>query len=113
MNHEEIDRELGEALDSLRDVPLPDEGRTAAQHAAFLAGAREQRRLAQSAVRAPRQPWRGFFRQARWGFLRPAPAGLFVCDIATQIVHSIIGAKLQSQVIKSNEETRNAIWVPV
>ena len=74
MNDEEIDRELGEALDSLRDVPLPDEGRIAAQHAVFLAGAREQRRLAQSAVRAQRLPWRGFFRQARWGFLRPAPA---------------------------------------
>ena len=63
MNHEEIDRELGEALDSLRDVPLPDEGRAAAQHAAFLAGAREQRRLAKS----PEGPER------RWGFMRSAP----------------------------------------
>jgi hypothetical protein len=64
MNHAEIDQELTEALDSLRDVPLPDEGRQAAQHAAFLASAREQRRSAQS----PDGPGR------RWGFPRSAPA---------------------------------------
>jgi hypothetical protein len=66
MNHDELDRELGEALDSLRDVPLPDEGRQAAQHAAFLAGAREQRRLAQAEAQTGRR--------RRWGFFRPAPA---------------------------------------
>ena len=64
MSNEELDRELTEALDSLRDVPPPDEGRFAAQHAAFLTGAREQRRSAQS----PDGPGR------RWGFPRSAPA---------------------------------------
>ena len=42
MKHDEIDRELAEALDSLREVPLPDEGRQAAHRASFLAGARAQ-----------------------------------------------------------------------
>jgi hypothetical protein len=64
VDHEELDRELNEALDSLRDVPLPDEGRQAAQRAVFLATARQQRRLAQSPARPARSP----------GFLRPAPA---------------------------------------
>jgi len=64
VDQEELDRELGEALDSLRDVPLPDQGRQAAQHAAFLATARQQRRLAQSPARPGRSR----------GFLRPAPA---------------------------------------
>ncbi len=63
MKHEEIDRELAEALDSLREVPLPDEGRQAAQRVAFLAGARAQRQLAESQARSRR----------RWGLLRPAP----------------------------------------
>ena len=63
MSHEELDRELTEALDSLRDVPPPDEGRFAAQQAAFLAGVREQRRSAQS----PDGPER------KWGLLRSAP----------------------------------------
>ena len=63
MKHDEIDRELAEALDSLREVPLPDEGRQAAYRAAFLAGARAQRHLAESQAGS-----------RRWlGFLRPAP----------------------------------------
>ena len=63
MNYEEVNREVAEALDSLRDVPLPDEGRQAAQRTVFLATAREQCRSAQS----PDGPER------RWGFMRSAP----------------------------------------
>jgi hypothetical protein len=69
MNHEELDRELGEALDSLRDVPPPDEGRVAIRQAAFLAGAREQRSSAKAAASGPRLRLPGFFRPApprRW-----------------------------------------------
>ncbi|MGD8905237.1 MAG: DUF5667 domain-containing protein [Anaerolineae bacterium] len=63
MKHDEIDRELAEALDSLREVPLPDEGRQAAHRAAFLAGARAQHGLTESEAGS-----------RRWlGFLRPAP----------------------------------------
>ena len=63
MSQEELDRELTGALDSLRDVPTPDEGWQAAQRAVFLATAREQRRSAQS----PAGLGRG------WGFLPSAP----------------------------------------
>ena len=90
MNHEGLDRELTEALDSLRDVPPPDQGRQAAQHEAFLAGAREQRLAAKAAARAPRQPWRTFFS----GFLRPVPsrrwamAGVAVALVVALIVSS-------------------------
>jgi len=66
MEHDELDRELVEALDSLRDVPPPDKGRQAAQHAAFLADAREHRRVARAASPSGPQRWRGF--------LRPVPA---------------------------------------
>ena len=88
MSHEEIDRELIEALDSLRDVPLPDEGRQAAQHAAFLASAREQRLLAQSAARAPRQPWWGVFRPAPALSRRWAMAGVAVALVVALVVSS-------------------------
>jgi len=64
VDHKELDQELAEALDSLRDIPLPDEGRQAAQRSAFLATARHQRHAAQSSAGPER----------RWGFLRPAPA---------------------------------------
>jgi hypothetical protein len=87
MNHEEIDRELGEALDSLRDVPPPDEGRVAAQQAAFLAGAREQRLAAKTAAPAPRMPRLGFLS----GFLRPAPSRSWaVAGVITALVLALV-----------------------
>ena len=83
MKHDEIDRELAEALDSLREVPLPDEGRQAAQRVAFLAGAREQRRLAESRAGSRRHR----------EFLRPAPAlskRWAVVGIVTTIVLALL-----------------------
>jgi hypothetical protein len=83
MNHDEIDRELAEALDSLREVPLPDEGRQAAYRTAFLAGARAQRRLAESQAGSRR----------RWGFLRPARVfskGWAVAGVAAAIVLALL-----------------------
>ena len=86
MSHEELDRELIEALDRLHDVPPPDEGRVAAQQAAFLAGAREQRLAAKAAARAPRKRWSRLFRPApsrRW-----AMAGVAVALVVALIVSS-------------------------
>ena len=87
MNHEEIDRELGEALDSLRDVPPPDKGRVAAQQAAFLAGAREQRLAAKAAAPALRKPRLGLL----GGFLRPAPSRRWaMAGVALALVIALI-----------------------
>ena len=88
MNHEEIDRELGEALDNLRDVPPPDEGRVAAQQAAFLTGAREQRLAAKAAARASRKPWRGFLRSAPTFSRRWAVAGVITALVLALLLSS-------------------------
>ena len=86
VDHEELDRELGEALDSLRDVPLPDEGRQAAQHAAFLATAQQQRRLAQSPARPARS--RGFLRSAPALSRRWAVAGVITAIVLALLLSS-------------------------
>ena len=84
MKHDEIDRELAEALDSLREVPLPDEGRQAAYRAAFLAGARAQRHLAESQAGSRR--WRGFLRPAPVFSKRWALAGVAVAIVLALLV---------------------------
>ena len=84
MKHEEIDRELAEALDSLREVPLPDEGRQAAHRASFLAGARAQHRLAESEAGSRR--WLGFLRPAQVFSRRWALAGVAVAIVLTLLV---------------------------
>jgi hypothetical protein len=84
MKHDEIDRELAEALDSLREVPLPDEGRQAAHRAAFLAGARAQHRLAESEAGSRR--WLGFLRPASVFSKRWALAGVAVAIVLALLV---------------------------
>ena len=84
MKHEEIDRELAEALDSLREVPLPDEGRQAAHRASFLAGARAQHRLAESEAGSRR--WLGFLRPAPVFSKRWALAGVAVAIVLALLV---------------------------
>jgi len=84
MKHEEIDRELAEALDSLREVPLPDEGRQAAHRASFLAGARAQHRLAESEAGSRR--WLGFLRPAQVFSKRWALAGVAVAIVLALLV---------------------------
>ncbi len=86
MSHEELDRELTEALDSLRDVQPPDEGRQAAQRAVFLATARKQRRATPSPAGMGR----------RWGFLPSAPASSRRWAVAGVVTALVLALMLSS-----------------